>query len=194
MARIVVTVLFLWTSIVASATVINPERFDIVKDGKATPIVIDENDWKGVLRAANNLSDDVRKVTGVASPVKFDTSVPLHQPSIIVGTIGKSQIIDKLIKKKKLNVKQIKDRWEAYVITVVDDNMIIAGSDKRGTIYGIYTLSEYIGVSPWYWMADAPIVHKDELWYNYDVNECLYETGDSRERMNGLWHCVKSFI
>ena len=78
MARIVVTVLFLWTSIVASATVINPERFDIVKDGKATPIVIDENDWKGVLRAANNLSDDVRKVTGVASPVKFDTSVPLH--------------------------------------------------------------------------------------------------------------------
>ena len=171
MARIVVTVLFLWTSIVASATVINPERFDIVKDGKATPIVIDENDWKGVLRAANNLSDDVRKVTGVASPVKFDTSVPLHQPSIIVGTIGKSQIIDKLIKKKKLNVKQIKDRWEAYVITVVDDNMIIAGSDKRGTIYGIYTLSEYIGVSPWYWMADAPIVHKDELWYNYYVND-----------------------
>jgi len=171
MARIVVTVLFLWTSIVASATVINPERFDIVKDGKATPIVIDENDWKGVLRAANNLSDDVRKVTGVASPVKFDTSVPLHQPSIIVGTIGKSQIIDKLIKKKKLNVKQIKDRWEAYVITIVDDNMIIAGSDKRGTIYGIYTLSEYIGVSPWYWMADAPIVHKDELWYNYYVND-----------------------
>ena len=171
MARIVVTVLFLWTSIVASATVINPERFDIVKDGKAIPIVIDENDWKGVLRAANNLSDDVRKVTGVASPVKFDTSVPLHQPSIIVGTIGKSQIIDKLIKKKKLNVKQIKDRWEAYVITVVDDNMIIAGSDKRGTIYGIYTLSEYIGVSPWYWMADAPIVHKDELWYNYYVND-----------------------
>ena len=171
MARIVVTVLFLWTSIVASATVINPKRFDIVKDGKATPIVIDENDWKGVLRAANNLSDDVRKVTGVASPVKFDTSVPLHQPSIIVGTIGKSQIIDKLIKKKKLNVKQIKDRWEAYVITVVDDNMIIAGSDKRGTIYGIYTLSEYIGVSPWYWMADAPIVHKDELWYNYYVND-----------------------
>ncbi len=171
MARIVVTVLFLWTSIVASATVINPKRFDIVKDGKATPIVIDENDWKGVLHAANNLSDDVRKVTGVASPVKFDTSVPLHQPSIIVGTIGKSQIIDKLIKKKKLNVKQIKDRWEAYVITVVDDNMIIAGSDKRGTIYGIYTLSEYIGVSPWYWMADAPIVHKDELWYNYYVND-----------------------
>ena len=171
MARIVVTVMFLWTSIVASATVINPERFDIVKDGKATPIVIDENDWKGVLRAANNLSDDVRKVTGVASPVKFDTSVPLHQPSIIVGTIGKSQIIDKLIKKKKLNVKQIKDRWEAYVITIVDDNMIIAGSDKRGTIYGIYTLSEYIGVSPWYWMADAPIVHKDELWYNYYVND-----------------------
>ena len=67
-----------------------------------------------------------------------------------------------------LDVKVIKGRWEAYKICVVDDNLVIAGSDKRGTINGIYEISQRIGVSPWYWMADAPVIHKDEVWYNDD--------------------------
>ena len=49
---------------------------------------------------------------------------------------------------------------------MVDGNLVIAGSDKRGTIYGIYDISQRIGVSPWYWMADAPVKHQDELYYD----------------------------
>ena len=136
--------------------------FCIAKDGKTATIVVDENDWKGVIRAANDLSDDVRKVCGTASPVVSGFAA---DKSIIVGTIGKSHLIDKLIKQKKLDIKKIKGKWEAYVIDVIDGNLVIAGNDKRGTIYGIYEISKRIGVSPWYWMADAPVMHKDELYY-----------------------------
>ena len=135
------------------------ERFCIAKDGKAATIVVDENDWKGVVRAANDLSDDIRKVTGVSGAVRLidngQWSMDNGQYPIIVGTIGKSKLIDKLIKQKKLNVKPIKGHWEGYCIDVVDGNLVIAGNDKRGTIYGIYEISKRIGVSPWYWMADA---------------------------------------
>ena len=140
------------------------ERFCIAKDDKTATIVVDEQDWKGVIRAAKDLADDVRKVTGMASPVVSGSTA--GKGLILVGTIGKSKFIDKLIKQKKLDVKRIKGKWEAYKICAVDDNLVIAGNDKRGTIYGIYELSKQIGVSPWYWMADAPVAHKDELYFD----------------------------
>ncbi len=141
-------------------------RFCIAKDGKAATIVVDGNDWKGVQRAVNDLSDDVRKVTGVSAPLNDKGKVINDKPSIIVGTIGKSKLIDRLIQQKKIDVRQVKSQWESYLIDVVDGNLVIAGSDKRGTIYGIYDISEHIGVSPWYWWADVPVKHQDEVWYN----------------------------
>ena len=140
------------------------DKFCIAKDGKTATIIVDKNDWKGVIRAANDLGDDVRKVTGIAAPVEY-VDVP-QQHAIIAGTIGKSRLIDQFIKQKKIDIKRIKGHWEGYYIDVVDDNLVIAGNDKRGTIYGIYEISKRIGVSPWYWMADAPVVHQDELYYD----------------------------
>lgn len=145
------------------------ERFHIADKGITAGIIVDENDWKGVIRAAHDLGDDVRKVTGFPSQVRLlsSDSPGMKQPkSIIVGTIGKSRIIDRIIRQKKLNVSKVKGQWESYIIDIVDGNLIIAGSDKRGTIYGIYDISERIGVSPWYWMADAPIAHRDTLHYD----------------------------
>ena len=162
MKRILIFALMLCATMTAMA-VAEEDKFCIAKDGKAATIVVDENDWKGVIRAANDLGDDVRKVTGVAAPIANSQEQTAN--CIIVGTIGKSKIIDKFIKQKKLDVKRIKGHWEAYQRCVVDGNLVVAGSDKRGTIYGIYDLSQRIGVSPWYWMADAPVIHKDEVWY-----------------------------
>ena len=145
------------------------ERFCIASKGITADIIVDENDWKGVIRAAHDLGDDVRKVTGFPSQVSLlsSDSPRMKLPkSIIVGTIGKSRIIDNIIRKKKLDVRKIKGQWESYIIDIVDGNLVIAGSDKRGTIYGIYDMSERIGVSPWYWMADAPVAHKDALYYD----------------------------
>lgn len=145
------------------------ERFHIAVKGITAGIIVDENDWKGVIRAAHDLGDDVRKVTGFPSQVRLlsSDSPGMKQPkSIIVGTIGKSRIIDRIIRQKKLDVSKVKGQWESYIIDIVNGNLIIAGSDKRGTIYGIYDISERIGVSPWYWMADAPIAHRDTLYYD----------------------------
>ena len=150
--------------VIATSVMAQSKTFCIAKDGKTAAIVVDEQDWKGVSRAANDLSDDVRKVTGVASPIA-NSQLPIAN-SIIVGTIDKSRLIDRLIKQKKLDVKKIKGHWEGYVIDVVDGNLVIAGNDKRGTIFGIYEISRRIGVSPWYWMADAPVVHQNELYYD----------------------------
>ena len=145
------------------------EKFCIASKGRTATIVVDDNDWKGVLRAANNLGDDVRKVSGTAAPVVESAAVPQQpqQPaSIIAGTIGKSRLVDRLVKQKKIDVKKVRGQWESYLIDVVDGNLIIAGSDKRGTIYGIYEISQRIGVSPWYYMADAPVKHQEEVWYD----------------------------
>ena len=145
------------------------ERFCIASKGITAGIIVDENDWKGVIRAAHDLGDDVRKITGFSSQVSLlsSDSPRMKLPkSIIVGTIGKSRIIDSIIKQKKLDVRKVKGQWESYIIDIVDGNLVIAGSDKRGTIYGIYDMSERIGVSPWYWMADAPVAHKDALYYD----------------------------
>ena len=103
MKRLYVLSIVLLSTIIAVA---QAQRFCIAKDGKAATIVVDEQDWKGVVRAANNLGDDVRKVTGTASPVVSD--ITSGNGCILVGTIGKSRHIDQLIKQKKLDVKKIK--------------------------------------------------------------------------------------
>ena len=145
------------------------QRFPIVTNHRVASIIVDENDWKGVIRAANDLSDDVRKVTGTSAKVLNQgglVSFSSTTPNIYVGTIGKSKMINQLIKQKEIDIKKVRGQWESYLIDVVDGNLVIAGSDKRGTIYGIYEISQRIGVSPWYYMADAPVKHQDEVWYD----------------------------
>lgn len=139
-----------------------PDAFKIVANGKSASIYIDTSDYKGVVRAAKDLGDDIQKVSGTAAQIK-ESSTP-QIGSILVGTIGKSRIIDKLIADKKIDVSEIKGQWESFIIQIVEGNLVVAGSDKRGTIYGIYDISEKIGVSPWYYWADAPIKKSNELY------------------------------
>lgn len=77
----------------------------------------------------------------------------------------------------------LKGKWEQYIITTDGDKLIIAGSDKRGTIYGIYELSRQIGVSPWYWMADAPIAKHDRIY----VSRGEYTDGEPAVKYRGIF-------
>jgi len=149
--------------------------FVLSESGKSSPIFISSDDYPGVIRAAKDLQNDIANVTNAEPQLLIDN---LHsgEEIVIVGTLGKSPIIDQLVKKKKLDVKTIADKWESYLIQViekpiprVDRALVITGSDKRGTIYGIYDLSHHIGVSPWYWWADVPIEHKDNLYVKPDI-------------------------
>lgn len=142
---------------------VSKNAFTIVANGKASSIYVDSADWKGVIRAAKDLSDDVRKVSGTKSEVVEKLQYPA-KGVILIGTIGKSKIIDKLIADKRIDVSEIEGHWESFIIQTVDGNLIVAGSDKRGTIYGIYDISERIGVSPWYFWADVPAKKNNQLY------------------------------
>ncbi len=145
--------------------------FVLYTSEKAAPLVVSDSDWPGVVRAVGDLSADVGRVTGHAAAVVKDAGAAKGQDVVLVGTIGKSPLIDALVKAKKLDVSGIAGQWESGVTTIVERPMpgvkralVIAGADKRGTIYGIYDLSEQIGVSPWYWWADVRVPHEDALY------------------------------
>jgi hypothetical protein len=145
-------------------------EFPLSVSGKTAPVFVDPGDFPGVIRACRDLRDDIGRVTD-ALPLLFTEKIPQAEFIVIVGTVGKSEVIDRLSGRQKINVNETNGRWESFVIEVVDKPLpginkalVIAGSDKRGTIYGIYELSARIGVSPWYWWADVPAAHRDNLY------------------------------
>jgi hypothetical protein len=146
-----------------------PADFPLVSGGKAVPILLDPVDHCGVLRAAADFQTDVEKVTG-RKPNVVTGGTPTSGPVVIAGTLGCCALIDWMVMSGKLDTRAITGKWESFLISTVTDPLpgvsralVIAGSDKRGTIYGIYELSEQIGVSPWYWWADVPVKHRDSL-------------------------------
>ena len=166
-----------------------PGSFPIVQQGVAANLFVDSNDFAGVLRAANDLQADIVRVTGLASTITHNENDP-GKNVIIIGTIGKSEIVDRLIAAHKIDVLPIAGKWESFFIQVVPEplpgvanGLVIAGSDKRGTIYGIYDLSEQMGVSPWYWWADVTPEHKDALF----VKPGKYVQGPPAVKYRGLF-------
>ena len=146
-----------------------PGSFPLVAKGKAAPIVVSASDHAGVVRVVDDLQADVERVTGVRPAVARDTVPPGSQP-VLVGTIGDSPLIDRLVAAGKLDVTGIAGKWETSLQQVVHNPMpgvrrafVIAGSDQRGTIFGTYDVSKRIGVSPWYWWDDVPARRSAEL-------------------------------
>lgn len=148
----------------------------ILFDGaNATPIFVDTNADAAVLRAATDLAEDFARVTA-ARPGVERRILAGGKSCVIIGTLGQSNLVDLLSAQGKLDASGVKGQWESYVLEVltnplpnVDRALVIAGSDRRGTIYGIYQLSKMIGVSPWYWWADVPVPKKNRLALNGDA-------------------------
>ncbi|MFL6575940.1 MAG: glycosyl hydrolase 115 family protein, partial [Povalibacter sp.] len=147
-----------------------PNSVALVEKGRAATIWVDSNDHAGVVRAAGDLQADIQRVTDI-KPELVKEGQAQSAVVIIAGTIGKSRLIDDLIARRKLNVNDIRGKWESFFIDVVDQPVagveravVIVGSDKRGTIYGLYDLSTQMGVSPWYWWADVPTTHHDAVF------------------------------
>jgi Glycosyl hydrolase family 115/Gylcosyl hydrolase family 115 C-terminal domain len=140
----------------------------IVGNQSDAVIIVDSGDYPVVQLAANLFADDVQRVTGHRPAV---TNAVVATQLIIAGTLGHSTLIDKLAADGKLQgLNDIKGHWEATLSQVVDDPypgvqraLVIVGSDRRGTAYGLIQLSQRIGVSPWYWWADVPVRHQDKL-------------------------------
>ena len=145
-------------------------NFPIVHKGMAANLLMDANDFAGAVRAAGDFQKDIERVSGIA-PKIFTDGKNSTGNVILIGTLGKSELIQQLVRAQKIDVSEISGKWEAFLIQTVPhpfpgvkNALVICGSDKRGTIYGLYNLSEQIGVSPWYYWADVPSAQHDELF------------------------------
>ncbi|WP_462412684.1 glycosyl hydrolase 115 family protein [Neobacillus sp. Marseille-QA0830] len=156
--------------------------FTLADKAKTPVIYVDLADDRGVIRAAKDLCTDIAAVTNIITPEIQNRDG--SEADVIIGTIGKSKAIDKLISMGKLNVSNLSGKWESFKIQIVDQTLVIVGSDKRGTIYGIYDLCEKIGVSPWKWWADVVPGHADGLYISLDVP---YMEGEPSVKYRGIF-------
>lgn len=165
------------------------DAFPVVSSSVTAQIYLDEKEMQGVKRAVEDLRNDIYRVTGKSPRVCCNGEWPVSYP-ILIGTYGKGEVVTKLAKKGVINEKALKGKWESYVIKTinhpmkgVDKALVIAGSDMRGTIYGIYELSKQMGVSPWYWWADVPVAKHNGIF----VRPCQVESGEPKVKYRGLF-------
>jgi len=151
------------------------DDFILATNGTAGAIFIGPDEDPAVRRAAGDLAEDFARVTGTKPEIENNFS-DTEKISVLVGTIGKSEVIDRLAAEGKLATNGVGGAWESCVLQVVKNPapgveaaLVIAGSDRRGTIYGLYQLSEMIGVSPWYWWADVPVTPAKSLALHGDI-------------------------
>jgi hypothetical protein len=177
------------TKITYIKTNYNEGDFKMVHEASASDIYIHENDHWGVKKAAGDLQNDINKVTAIKPRIKNKPET-LNSHAIIIGTIGKNPFIDTLIDAGKIDVTDIQGKWESFVIQVIDTPingvekaLVIAGSDKRGTIYGIYDVSQSIGISPWYYWADIPPKKQTTL----AVKPGVYKQGEPSVKYRGIF-------
>jgi hypothetical protein len=157
-------------------------------DGTKAVVRYDANDYKGVIRAVGDLQNDIDSVTGIKPELRLSDLSGDYE--IVIGTLGKSKWIDQLVSSKKLDTKDLKGKWESFVITTIQSPnyktkkcLAIVGSDKRGTIYGIYELSRQLGVSPWYWWADVPAKKRSAAY----VLSGRYASGEPKVKYRGIF-------
>lgn len=177
---------------------LSSDRFSLIENGKPTKILVDESDNIGIQIALASLQKDFLAVSGTKADLQYN---PSSNRMIIVGSL-ESKYIKQLIRSKKLDEKELKGKNEKYLMTViknpidgVDEALVIAGSDRRGTIYGIYELSEQIGVSPWYYWADVP-VKKEQ---NISLLPSIYTAGEPKVKYRGIFlndeaPCLTSWV
>ena len=181
-------VLFLAVSLGVRAQSVVPQfvSFSQEADGVSladATIGYSEQEYEGVKMAIQNLREDMKRVLG-KTPAESKEA-----PTILVGTLGKNKEID------KLKLPDLKGKREKFIITTLGNQLVIAGSDKRGTIYGIYELSRQLGVSPWYWWADAPVAQHAQAW----VRSGTYTAGEPAVEFRGIFlndeaPCLTSWV
>lgn len=195
---------------ITSETVNAQGYFTLISDGTPLPILMADNELKGVSIAVDNLASDFEKVCGVKAPVHrlpgYDAATVSNLGlkdgmCIIVGSV-ESPLIASMTGSGKLDGSQLDGKNEKYLMATVDnplpgisEALVIAGSDRRGVIYGVYELSEQMGVSPWYFWADVPVVRRKNL----ALKSGTYTAGEPFVKYRGIFlndeaPCLTSWV
>ncbi len=216
--KLIIAVLICFSSIKVSAQdIIVSDKYDsgffpIVSALRATSIYVDVKDYWLVHRAAELLQQDLQMLTGFKPEII--SSLPLAADNlIIIGSLDSSEIINRLSSAKKINTENLKGKWESFQFQTlkkptngINNALIIAGSDKRGTAFGVFELSRQMGVSPWYWWADVPVKKKKEIYFKNGIfiygppsvkyrgifinDEAPAFSGWTKEKFGGVNHLV----
>lgn len=164
--------------------------FPLMVDNQCADICLSDGDYAVVNITATMLADDVERVTGNKPAIKkVSTLDELTSASVVAGTVGHSAIIDQLVSNQLISVDAIQGKWEASVVKTIKHPttgqplFVIAGSDRRGTAFGLTSLSRAIGVSPWYWWADVAPSHKDALY----IQPGLYTQQEPSVQYRGIF-------
>jgi len=163
--------------------------FALTTKNEATfSILSDSADFVAMQLALANLQNDFLAVAGKKPALTYNTKT--KSVKLIVGTIGKSKFIDQLANKRIINKTDLLGKHEKFIIQTVkhpfegiDEALVIAGSDKRGTVYGIYELSRQIGVSPWYYWADVPVRKSENIY----IKRGVYTAGEPAVAYRGIF-------
>src|SRR5690349_5698363 len=116
--------------------------FPLVAKDQATAVIVhDEQDHRVVAIAAECLSADVERVSGMRPGVEQAKAVSARKPAIIIGSLDRSRLIQSLVEAKELDVTDLRGQWECFKFARVDGALVIVGSDRRGTAYGVFELS-----------------------------------------------------
>jgi hypothetical protein len=132
--------------------------FPLIDDGVIPSFYYDKTDATVVRIAAEAFASDLAAITGKKMSIVTEKNHTTDF-TIVAGTIGHSAWIDELVRAKSIDASAIKHKWEAFSIRIIHGPdkklLVIAGSDRRGTAYGILHLSRVMGVSPFVWWADV---------------------------------------
>jgi len=144
--------------------------FPIVDKTSSALIIYANTENVLVKKSTEFLAGDIERVTNIKPDISSSDRVENKNP-IIIGTVGNNPLINQLVANKKLDVSPIINQWERFIIQTIDNPfpgvkqaLVIVGSDRRGAAYGVFTLSEKMGVSPWYWWADAPVKKNESVF------------------------------
>ncbi len=163
----------------------------LCEKNETVKIYVDDADNSAVRIAAQNLVNDIKRVCGANAVLTNNR----NEARIVVGSMGHSTGIDAFLQRNDIDPKELKGKREKYIITIINNQLVIAGSDRRGAVYGIYELSAQMGVSPWYYWMDTPVKTHDKI-YALNGN---YTDGEPAVRYRGIFlndeaPCLTSWV
>lgn len=172
------------------------EEVRLVKNGEAMPLYVDRNsaDYKGLSIILETFSEDIKAVTGVLPKIVTE-KVP--EPMLIAGSIGACELIDEMAADGKVDISDIEGKREVFKISEVDGNLVIIGSDRIAAIFGIFHISEKIGVSPWIYWGDVKPKQQSDICFA--VDEICHTSKEPSVRyrgffMNDEWPSLGNFV
>ncbi|WP_310601676.1 glycosyl hydrolase 115 family protein [Anaerosporobacter sp.] len=173
------------------------KTFELVKQSSCAPIIVEPQAGEGIHRIAEKSRQDIELVTGVKP--RLLEELPVGEPLVVLyAVIGSSPLLETLVQQGKLDLSTVAGRRETYGIRIVEQPwqgieraLVIYGSEKRGLIYGIFSLSEYIGVSPLVFWGDAKPVHQEALVLDEQVEQISKEPSVKYRGffINDEWPC-----